>query len=269
MSAKADIKWHSLSGAEVLIAVIEDDVKGCYYPAGNAPKFAFSEMGDDTADVKDWTRAGAPLLGKILKSRIPVFSVTLQEARARLLNLPFMGELTEYVQAATAVTDEALGDVHVGGIYQLAKIDIDDSPALTLSDNATPTPNTFTLDTHFTLNRALGQIEILALPSGVVDGTPIFADYTPNAIVAGSGVPEIAGGVAQAVTCSILVTGFPSRGPQMQIYIPRAEVQMDGEIAFINEDPATYGLKINVLANDELAGGALFRYRQLAAPAAD
>jgi hypothetical protein len=266
VSAKADIKWHSLSGAEVLIAVIENGVKGCYYPAGNAPKFAFSEMGDDTADVKDWTRAGAPLLGKILKSRIPVFSVTLQEARARLMRLPFMGTVSEYVQAATNVPAEALGNVHVGGIYQLAHINIDNTTPLVLSDNATPTPHTFTLTTHYTLNLALGQIEIIALPTGVTEGTPIFADYTPTAIVTGSGIPQIDGGVAQAVTVSILVTGFPSRGPQMQIYIPRAEVQMDGEIAFINEDPATYGLKINVLSNDELAG-ALFRYRQLAVPA--
>lgn len=266
MGKKAQLKWHSLSSAEVLIAMNDaSDVRGPFYPAGNTPKFAFQTMGDDLAPVKDWTNAGAPLLGNLLKGRIPEFTATLQEVRVNLLRLGFMADITEYTQPATAVVAEALGKVYLGGIYQLAKPLVALSPALTLTDtDATPHP--YTLGTHYTLDRTLGQIEILAIPAGGAEGDSITASYTPTAIVAGSGYPELYLGTATQRLGAMLVTGIPSRGPAQQIYIPRCQFELDGGFDMVSEDPLSYTLKINVLSNTELPSGALARYRQIAPP---
>ena len=266
MSKKSDIKWHSIQGAEVLIGLTDtSSVKGALYPVGNCSKFEFSEMGDTKTDIQDWSVAGAPLLGSVLKTRIPTFGATLMEARTKNLRMLLMGDESEYTQTASPVTAEALvGGCHVGAIYQLANAPISGTGIAVQTTGGSPV--TLVKDTDYTVDLTLGQIEMLLLHAGVTDGAAITCNYTPTALVAGSGYPQILAGTIFQRECSVVVTGYPSKGPKMQLYIPRCMVEADGALAFVSEDPATFGLKFTVLSNTELAGNALFRYRQLAAP---
>jgi hypothetical protein len=259
MGYNANITRVSLSSAAIMLARSTSGVLGPYIPVGNAPKFEFSQMGDEVDSVKDFTRAGMPPLGDILKARIPEFSLSLMECDATKLALMFMGTSEDYTQAATAVTDEDLGVVRVGAIYKTAKL----SPESITLETDEQTPVTFTVDTHYRVVDALaGLIEIVALPATVVDGDLLHISYTPAAKTAADNIKTIHGGSSTAIEGSLLAVGYPSKGPKHMCQIWRCQISPDGAFPFVSENRAEYNLKIKVLSHSSHPEG-LFDYTQL------
>jgi hypothetical protein len=259
MGYNATITRVSLSSAAIMLARSTSGVLGPYIPVGNAPKFEFSQMGDEVDSVKDFTRAGMPPLGDILKSRIPEFSLSLMECDATKLAMMFMGTAEDYTQAATPVVDEDLGAVHVGGIYKTAKL----APASITLETDEGSPVTFVAGTDYQVVDALaGLIEILALPATVVDGDLMHISYTPAAKTAADNIKTIHGGSATAIEGSLLAIGYPAKGPKHMCQIWRCQISPDGAFPFVSENRAEYNLKIKVLSHPSHLEG-LFDYTQL------
>jgi hypothetical protein len=259
MGYNANINRISLSSAAIMLARSTAGVLGPYLPVGNAPKFEFSQMGDEVDSIKDFTRAGMPPLGDILKARIPEFSLSLMECDPTKLAMMFMGTAEAYTQAATPVVDEALGLVHVGGIYKTALL----APTeITIeSDEETPVP--FVANTDYrVVDAAAGLIEILALPATVVAGDPMHISYTPTAKTAADNIMTVHGGSATAIEGSLLAVGYPSKGPKHMCQIWRCQISPAGAFPFVSESSSQYELKIKVLSSPTHPEG-LFDYTQL------
>jgi hypothetical protein len=232
---------------------------------GNASKLEFGTIGDDIAEVVDFTSYTPTPLTRISKKRVPEFPVSLMECNPDNLALVFMGEKpSEYIQTGGSITAEAISGVaRVGGIYKLANkgtaaVDIS---AFTLKKvGGTPS---FTNTTEVVLRDAkAGIFEIIALHSGVVDGDGLIADYTAPAISAGSGYKVILGGGVARIEGALLYIGTGSVGPRHQLDIWNCSIESDGAFPFIAEEPVNFGLKVNVLTEANHAD--LFRVTELA-----
>jgi hypothetical protein len=259
MGFNANITRVSLSSAAIMLARSTSGVLGPYIPVGNAPKFEFSQMGDEVDSVKDFTRVGMPPLGDILKSRIPEFSLSLMECDATKLAMMFMGTAHEYTQAATPVTTEDLGAVYVGGIYKTAKL----APGSIVLVTDEGTPVTFVAGTDYrVVDLEAGLIEIIALPATVVEGDLMHISYTPAAKTSADKIMTVHGGSVTAIEGSLLAVGYPSKGPKHMCQIWRCQISPDGAFPFVSENRAEYGLKIKVLSHSSHPEG-LFDYTQL------
>lgn len=245
MSFNSDSTRISIGRGRVLLARYSDaGVLGPFIGVGNAPKLEFSTMGDDKVEVTDWQSRTATPLTIISRKRAPEFGLTLMEPNPDNLALLFAAdEPGEYTQAATAVTDEAVGVARVGGIYQTAKM----LPgALTLTSGAT----SFVLNTHYVVRDAtLGIFEVIALPGGVAAGDALVVDYTPTAVVAGSGYKQVLGAVKSKIEGALKFIGNSDIGPVPFLHIYKCTIEPDGAFPFITSDPAEFGLKITALSD--------------------
>ena len=215
---------------------------------GNAPKFEFSQMGDDIDQILDFTANLPTPATKIVKQRIPEFTVSLMECNANNLAMFFMADKPSTIGAQTGatVTAEALaGGVFVGAIYQLANRGTSGTPisAVTVQKGAT----TFTSGVNFILRDAInGIIEILSLPTGVSAGDAITAGYTCPAIssptqqiVYGGGVPRVEG--------MLWYLGTNTVGPAYDLKVWNSSIVGDGAMPLVADAHLEYSLKVGVL----------------------
>jgi hypothetical protein len=224
-------------------------VLGPFLFLGNAPKLDFGTIGDDIAEVVDWTSSTSSPLTRISKKRAPEFPITLMEANPDNLALVFMGTNTEYTQAATAVTLEQLvGGVAVGAIYRLAKPKV---ATVSLLETVAGTPVVFSATTHYIIRDAESSlIEIVALPATVVGGEMMQCTYTPTAIVTGATAwRKITGGDVSRIEGALLYVGTSATGPRHKLEIWNCSIASDGAFPFIAADPVEFGLKVNVLSD--------------------
>lgn len=221
-------------------------VLGPYLHLGNCSALEFATIGDDIAEITDFTSNTATPLTRVSKSRKPEFPLKLYECNPDNLALVFMGTApTEFTQAATPITGEIMpGGAKVGGIYKTAKYGPISS--ITVTVGAT----TATVNTHYVLRDAnVGIIELIALPGSEVEGAAVAINYTPTARTTGNGFKQIAGGAAPRIEGRLLYVGTSNQGPRHQLDIWNCAVTSDGSFPFVGTDPNEFGLRIGVLAD--------------------
>jgi hypothetical protein len=237
-----------------------------YMFMGNASKLEFATIGDDIAEIVDFTANTPTPLTRISKKRVPEFPISLMECNPDNLALVFMGDKpSEYIQTGATATAEAISGVaRVGGIYRTAykgssTVDIS---AFTLSKvGGSPS---FTTGTEVVMRDAkAGIFEIVTLHTGVVDGDGLVATYTYPTIAAGSGYKYILGGNASRIEGALLYVGTSNVGPRHVLDIWNCSIASDGSFPFIATDPVEFGLKVSVLTDAN--HNDLFRVTEMAA----
>jgi hypothetical protein len=236
-----------------------------YIFLGNVSKLDFATIGDDIAEIVDFTSNTPTPMTRISKKRVPEFPATLMECNPDNLSLVFMGDKpSEYTQTGGTITAEAINGVaRVGGVYQLANkgsASVDLSAFTLKKVGGTPS---FTTGTEVILRDAkAGIFEIITLHTGVVDGDGLIADYTAPAINAGSGYKLILGGAASRIEGRLLYIGTSNVGPRHQLDIWNCSLSSDGNYPFIATDPVEFGLKVSVLTDAN--HNDLFRITEMA-----
>jgi hypothetical protein len=247
MSFSADATRIALPRGKILFARKNASaVLGPYLFLGDCPKFDFATMGDTLAEVMDFTSTSASPLARIVKSRIPEFTISLYEYNMNNLALAIMGSApTEYTQAATPIVAEPLqGGVQVGAIYKTALMGPISSVAV--KKGAT----VFTVNTNYVIRDVnQGVIEIISLPGGVSVGDAITIDYTPTAYITGSGFQQVLGGTQTRIEGQLLYLGTSVNGPRHNLTIWNCAVTSDANFPLIAADPAEFSLKVSVLSD--------------------
>lgn len=233
---------------------------------GNCGKLEFATIGDDIAEVVDFTSNTPTPLTRVSKKRVPEFPLELMECNADNLALEFMGDKpARLVQAATPVTNETIASVGNGGpgikvgqIYKTAK-----QGPISAVTGLTSGANAMTLGTHYAIRDAnLGLIEILALPGSAVEGDAwLIGSYTPTAYTASTGPFVILGGGVSRIEGSLLYVGYSNIGPRHMLEIWNCSIAPDGAFPFIATDPVTFPLKVSVLTDPNKAD--LFRVTEI------
>ena len=221
-----------------------------YVHMGNCSKFDFSTIGDDIAEIMDFTAVVSTPATRIAKARKPEFDLQLMEANPKNLALVFMAAApSEYTQSGGAITGESVGVARVGSLYKLANKGISGGTqitALTVKKSATA----FTTGTEVILRDSVnGIFEIVTLHAGISDGDAITADYTCPAIVAGSGYQQVLGGGVPRIEGALLYLGSSSIGPVHSLEIYNCVIASSGTYPFIATDPGEFSLKVNVLSD--------------------
>ena len=160
-------------------------VLGPYLHLGNCSQLDFATIGDDIAEITDFSSNTSTPMARIPKSRKPEFPIKLYEANPDNLALVFMGAPpSELTQVATPITGEVmLGGAKVGALYQTAKYGPISAITLTVGvTTAVVTTNYVVRDVN------LGIIELVALPGSEVEGATVTINYTPTARTTGNGL---------------------------------------------------------------------------------
>lgn len=245
MGWNSDSSMVSVGRGRVLARRLSDaGVMGSYFGVGNVSALEFSQMGQDKVEVTDYqTRSSVPLT-TFMRKVVPEFTMTLLEPQMANLALMFLAEEAgEYTQAATPVSGESLGTVKVGGIYKTEKMK---PTSLVVESGATA----FVANTHYLLRDAdLGLIEIIALPGGVVAGDPLTADYTPTAMVAGSGWAKVEAATRTKVEGGLMFIGTSDLGPKDLVVIHKCSFEPDGGYPLITDEQQQFRMKITVLSD--------------------
>lgn len=225
---------------------------------GNCPKLEFATIGDDIAEVIDFSSDTSTPLTRISKKRAPEFPITLMELSPENLALTFMALAPdEYTQVATPVVSELqLGGAKVGGIYQVAKFGPISAITVTVGVTAA------VLTTNYLVRDAsLGIIELVLLPGSEVEGANVTISYTPTAYTAGNGFKRVLGGSAARIEGRLKYHGTSGTGPRHQLTIWNCSLASDGAFPFIATDPAEFGIKVTGLSDP--AQASLFELLQL------
>ena len=160
------------------------------------------------------------------------------------LALVFMGSVTDYTQAATAVTGESLGLLHLGGIYKTAKL-LGSTGTIQGVDSGA---HELVVTTNYVVrDQAIGLIEVVALPVAAAEGDALTIDYTPIAIA--TALKKISGGDVSRIEGALLYVGSSTVGPRHQLQIWNCSIESDGAFPFIAEEPVNFGLKVTVLTS--------------------
>jgi hypothetical protein len=213
---------------------------------GNCSKLDFATIGDDIAEVTDFTSETSTPLTRISRKRAPEFPLSLYELEPNNLALVLMGNPpSEYTQVATPVTGEIMpGGAKVGGIYQTVKFG--PISAITLTVGATAA----VVNTNYVLRDAsVGLIELILLPGSEVEGAVVTIGYTPTAYSAGSGFKRVLGGAAARIEGRLVYVGTSGTGPRHVLKLWNCSIESDGALPFIGTDPTEFGLKVTVLAD--------------------
>lgn len=206
---------------------------------GNVETFE-DTTADDNVDKFSSMSAGAPLYKRVNRRRTVTFKLVLSEYNPENMALLTMGSQSTLVQAATAVTGEALNATTIpGAYYRTAKLG--PISAVVVKFGAT----TGVLGTDYAItNAAVGMIRIL--PGTILTGA-VTIDYTPTAYTSPTGPQVVHGGDSGIVQAELLFIGDPTTGPKMMVNIWKASLTPDGAIGFISDDFANAGLSAAIL----------------------
>lgn len=233
---------------------------------GNCSKLEFATIGDDIAEVLDFTSNVSTPMKRITRKRAPEFPLSLYECNADNLALMFMADRpARLVQAATPVTNETIASVGAGGagirvgqVYRTLK-----AGPISSVTGVTSGANAMTLGTHYEISdAAVGLIKILALPGSAVEGDAwLIGSYTPTAYTATNGPFVILGGGVAVIEGELFYVGYSNVGPRHKLEIWNCSLQSDGSFPFIATDPAEFSLKVTALTDPNHAD--LFRVTEI------
>ena len=254
----------SLLKAEVAFARKTDGELEPFRYLGIAPKVEFSAMGDDVEEIIDPRQVSTSPYKRIRRKRVPEFSLGLKAINPDNLALVYAGTVAEYVQTATPVVDEQLGTVRVGGIYKLTKVNVNTVQSLRTNEG---TPVSFVENTHYTIDKPAGVIEVIALPATVDETHLLQCSYTPTLMETGvSGWNQVLAGTEPRVEGRLMLVGSSADGEKRLVQIWNVDLSMDGAMPFVTENSSEFGLKVTVLTDDGHAN--LWEDLQLTAPSA-
>jgi len=236
--------------AQTIFARKVDDELGAFRHLGITPKAEFTSMNQEVEEIRDPRRSTGIPYKRILKKITPAFGVDLKEINFDNLALANLGSVDEYTQAATPVVGEALGDLQIGAIFQLAKRHVNTGQTVTV-ETVEQTPVPLVAGTDYRLHALPGLIEILAIPATAAAGDPIAASYTPTVITAGSGMKRIKAASETRVEGRLMLIGESAEGAKLQLTIWNCFVELDGAFSFVTEESAKLSLKVSVLSDPD------------------
>lgn len=193
---------------------------------GNATKFAIQEQ----SEIKERKSRMRGTYGQVLDT-VPLkqpaqFSVTLDDINKDNLALAFMGTVSNYTQAATTVTDEAVTAKH-DKFVELAHRNVS---GVVVTDSGGGT--TYALDTDYELNARLGLIKALSTGS-ITDGQALLVDYAAGAI-AGN---QVQGGSEPLIRGAFMLDGKNFANDSLVIVdVWEATLAPTSEFDFLAED---------------------------------
>ena len=230
---------------------------------GIAPKVEFSSMGDDIEEIIDPRQVSSAPYKRIRRKRVPEFGLSLKAVNPQNLALVYAGTVAEYTQAASAVVLEQLGKVKLGGIYKLAKVNVNTVQVLQTKEGS---PVAFTLATHYVIDKLAGVIEIVALPATVDETHDLECSYTPTVLTTGSGWAQGLAGTEPRVEGRMMLVGTSADGEKRLVQIWNVDLAMEGALPYVSENSAEFGLKVTVLTDDVHTN--LWEDLQITAPSA-
>lgn len=159
----------------------------------------------------------------------------------------FFGSKSVLSVTSATVTGQSLGAVKKGLSYQLGAtaqnpVGARKVSAVTITDDATPTPNTLVVGTDYTLDADHGRILILPTSVTVTDGAVLTADYTQDAhsrdrIISGT----------TAVEGALRYTEYNAQGPNKVWYFPYVKLSPNGDYALKGDEWQQIPFSIEIL----------------------
>lgn len=186
----------------------------------------------DESVVLEITRSGSLITDSISKENQALF---------------FLGDVSTVTQVATPVVDEQINDVKLGYFYQIGKTTGNPQGARGMTAvTVTKAPSTaLVLNTDYTLDAALGRIQILETSVTVVDGDDLLVDYTPTA----NSRVRVATSNLASLTGSLRFIAKNPKGNQRDFYIPNVTLRPEGDYALKGDDWQAMGFAVEIGQN--------------------
>lgn len=219
---------------------------------GNVTAFSLT-IESETLDHFDSTQGVREKDDSVLLQINRTGAMTTDNMDTENFALFILGATTTVTQANTPVIDEPINGVLVDRYYQLGVTTGNPSgvrgvSAVTVEDDATPTPATFVAGTDYVLDAALGRIYVK--PGGAITaGTNLRVSYTP----ASNTRERIATGAGSKIDGGLRFVSQNPKGPVRDVYIPYCSLSPSGELPFIGDEwqAMTFNIDINKLEGVE------------------
>jgi hypothetical protein len=216
---------------------------------GNCDKFAIS-MATETIKQKNYmTATAAPYKEARISTDVTV-SITGFEFSPSVMAMVLSGDKAFLTQTAGSATGEVIATIaqaEKGKLYTTAKREIS---AVVVKQGAT----TLVLGTDYEVfNAKRGVIRILPTSPSFTDGAAVTADYTAAAITTTAlAVQVVRGAKAAKIEGRLLFLADNAAGANDEVEAWRVSLSPDGELNFISDEWAKWGMKGSVL--DDAAG---------------
>lgn len=196
----------------------------------------------DTVEKRGMVDDTNPIISTVERSRTFDINITFAEWLKQNLELMLLSTAGEYTQPATPVVGENLSASTIKGrSYFTAKKNL---TAVTVKDDGVAAA----LNTDYQLDTTNGVVKVLSTGS-IADASVLTIDYTPVAITAGSGFPDIAIGTAGSIIGAFRFVGKPLAGKVDELWIPKVQVFPAGVLALISEDYQSAQLRMRILSD--------------------
>lgn len=174
------------------------------------------------------------------------FSFTTDSIVPENLALFFIGDASVITDAGSSVTAEAIDDVTQDHYYQLGATAANPAgvrkvSAVTVNDDTSGTPTTFTEDTDYTVDLDLGRIYVVE-GGAIVDGTNLRIDYTVDASSRSQVVSK-----NKQINGALRFVSFNAKGAQRDYFMPYVRLQPTGDFALKSDEWQMLGFQGEIL----------------------
>lgn len=216
-------------------------VRTGYRFLGEVSELRVTPAEDEQRELYSSASAARPLLKRITIRRKVTFAASLREFNKANLALCLMGAEAEWTQPATAVTGEILSTAPFADrVYKTAKRSIS---AVVIKRGAA----TLVLGTDYQIVNA--EAGLIYLITGTGTGN-LTADYTPAAIVAGSGRSWVKGATQNFIEGGFFYLPDPTAGPKWEVEVWKTSIRPDGDFSLIGDDFGTFQITGQVLTDE-------------------
>lgn len=159
----------------------------------------------------------------------------------------FLADVSTVTQVATPVVGESIVDIKKGYFYQLGKTLSNPQGVRNVSSVVVKkAPSTvLVLNTDYTLDAALGRIQLLESGVTLTNLDDLLIDYTPAANTR----DRIATSSAASLTGSIRFVSKNPKGNQRDFYIPKVTLRPSGDFALKGEDWQSASFSVEIGEN--------------------
>jgi len=220
----------------------------------NATKFSISPGKADSIDRISYMRdTFGQALDSVVFPGVASLSIETDDAAAEILQYALLGTLSDVADAQGAVAGEALTS-KLGKWVKLAHRNVAN---VVITDDATPTPETFDLTHDYTLDATAGMIFCVAT-GDMVDGEGLIASYNYGAR---SG-KQIIAATQTEVRAYIRLDGKNlANQKKVEITIPEAVLTPSGELDVAGKKFVSFSLSGSLVTREGEDGP--FTYREL------
>ena len=162
-------------------------------------------------------------------------SITAMQFRPQLRAGTLLGDIVYHTQTAESAGTFTITGVKKGGIYNVGKYDI--SEVSVSSTGGSPIP--LVEGTHFiVVDAADGSIQIIDLPSGVVEDDELDVLFDAAAITAADKRARIGVSERPAITVELKIRGTGENGFDATLHLFQVQLAPDGGIDFLSDELA-------------------------------